>query len=127
MPQDQFQPAETAPTVAQRSLRTSIWRFLSIGWMLAEPMGDQFSIRAEQARNRERLERWLPHYVKVHTTLAAIFLTGFVACDALEAPTLLLITFTTLFGAEVAVLTGLLGAYLSVRHPDGEDPGSKDD
>ena len=50
-------------------------RYLLPVGLCAVPSGDIFAHRAVLERNKQALRRWMPHYAKVHTVLAAGLLT----------------------------------------------------
>jgi len=60
-------------------------RYLLPVGLCAAPMGDIYAHRAVLERNKQALKRWMPHYAKVHTVLAAGLLTVCSGAHATEA------------------------------------------
>jgi hypothetical protein len=59
---------------AMQSTHSLLLRYLLPVGVAREPHGDVFLQHAIFVSNIEALRRWLPHYVKVHAVLAAVFL-----------------------------------------------------
>jgi hypothetical protein len=116
MPRTLESPANTLPSKA--------WRFFYFGWMLKPLEGDQFSRAATRRGNRCTLQRWLPHYVRVHAGLAFLGGVAFVNYPASSAASTGHLLVALLFSAEAcfALAAALAWAVLKVDRRFGE-PG----
>lgn len=96
------------------TFRQRLWRYLTYAWMLEEPPEELFGAHAARAANRERLRRWMPHYLRVHLVLAAAsmaLLWGLL--DA--APLWSQCAAALLCGVELSMLAACLATLAAVR------------
>lgn len=61
-------------------------RYLLPVGLCDRPSGDLFAERAVLARNKQALRRWMPHYARVHTVLAASLLLVCTGAHASQVP-----------------------------------------
>ncbi len=96
-------------------LRAKLWRYVSYGWLLERPSQELFSAYAARRSNRERLARWLPHYLRVYAVWAALAALARSTAQALDvdAVTQVLCSFSLCAAGLVGVSTGC--AYLALR------------
>lgn len=97
------------------SFKSKLYRYFFFGWMLEQPHGDLYLRRAVRLRNRDAMERWLPHYVKVHalaSTLLAVLLWGE---QLLELDALWVALPACGLGAELCLTLGLMAAFVALR------------
>ena len=107
--------AMSAAPPREESFPSKLHRYLFFGWLLRAPEGDVYSRHAQVRHNRERLRRWLPHYLRVHTTLAlaaALTLWGF---DGPESSRCATLACAFALGAEACLSLALLCAWLALK------------
>jgi hypothetical protein len=78
------------------------------------PCGDVFADHAMLQRNKQTLKRWMPHYARVHTVLAASLLGICSGANAAQAPGWLLVAATvpTVGAVVLAVVFGSIALVL---------------
>lgn len=90
-------------------------RYLLPVGLARAPQGDVFARAAVERDNRARLRRWLPHYARVHATLAAVALGLCVGCTDCLSPGIVSTLFGALGAIELAVAIVFAGAALALR------------
>lgn len=101
------------------SFKSKLYRYFFFGWMLEQPDGDLYLRRAVRMRNREVMERWLPHYGKVHALVSALvsalFGLALWAEQQWELDALWVALPACGLGAELCLTLGLVAAFVALR------------
>jgi hypothetical protein len=103
--------------------RHSLWtRYLFPVGLLKAPVGDMYLQRSMLLSNLEALRRWMPHYVKVHASLALLCSLLLVLSVHLDMPWWLAGLSALLNGAEILLFVTFSGLALAARLPQPPGP-----
>ena len=83
--------SDEGSAAAGQRFRHSLRRYLLPVGLCDAPCGDVFMDRTLLQRNKQTLKRWMPHYARVHTVLAAGLLGVCTGANAAQAPGWLLV------------------------------------
>lgn len=97
------------------SFKSKLYRYCFFGWLLEQPPADIYGRNAVRTANRERLERWLPHYVRVHAVLSVICGGLLGGALVLELDLLEIVSTAGATGVEICITLTMFAAYAALR------------
>lgn len=98
---------------ADDPLTSKLYRYLFFGWLLQRPRGDLFLRQSLRRANIRALNRWLPHYARVHAVLALLSGTALWALGEITADGLWLALAGFVFMGETLLTMCLASALIA--------------
>lgn len=100
---------------ASESFKSKLYRYFFFGWLLKEPHGDVWLRHSLRTSNREALDRWLPHYVRVHALVSALLCGLLWAAMSLELSLWFVGPLACGMSVEMCLTLALVAAHLALR------------